>query len=101
MGMVKLLMTWDILPGKENEYMEFITQKFGPGLVELGLQPTEAWYTVAGNGPQILVGSVAKDREALRQILAGEGWEKLEQKLLTYVTNYKYKVVEAMGHFQL
>lgn len=94
-------MSWDLIPGKEAEYMEFITQKFGPALVELGLQPTEAWYTVAGNGPQILSGSVAKDKETIRHILASEAWEKLEKRLLTYVTNYKYKIVEATGHFQL
>lgn len=99
--MIKLLMSWDILPGKEAEYMEFVTQEFAPGMMKLGLQPTEAWYTVAGNGPQILAGSVAEDRETMQRILKSEDWDALEQKLLTYVTNYKYKIVPATGHFQL
>ena len=99
--MVKLLMTWDIQPGKESEYMEFITQEFAPGIMKLGIQPTEAWYTVAGNGPQILAGGVSEDREAMLEILAKDEWLDLEKKLLTFVTDFQYKIVAASGNFQL
>ena len=99
--MIKLLMSWDIRPGKEAEYMEFVTREFTPQLVDLGIQPTEAWYTVVGNGPQVLAGGIAKDRETMMGILESDGWEGLEAKLLGYVRNYKYKVVPATGQFQL
>jgi hypothetical protein len=99
--MIKLLMSWDIRPGKEAEYMEFVTREFTPQLVNLGIQPTEAWYTVVGNGPQVLAGGIAKDRETMMGILESDGWEGLEAKLLAYVRNYKYKVVPATGQFQL
>jgi len=99
--MVKLLMSWDIRPGKESEYFEFSVKNFAPGIIELGIQPTEAWYTVVGNGPQILTGGVVKDREAMDRILASEGWDKLKNQLLEYVTNFRYKVVPASGRFQL
>jgi hypothetical protein len=99
--MIKLLMSWDIRPGKEAEYMEFVTREFTPQLMKLGIQPTEAWYTVVGNGPQVLAGGIAKDRETMMGILESDGWEGLEAKLLGYVRNYKYKVVPATGQFQL
>jgi hypothetical protein len=99
--MIKLLMSWDIKPGKEAEYMEFVTREFTPQLMKLGIQPTEAWYTVVGNGPQVLAGGIAKDRETMMGILESDGWEGLEAKLLGYVRNYKYKVVPATGQFQL
>jgi hypothetical protein len=99
--MIKLLMSWDIKPGKEAEYMEFVTREFTPQLMKLGIQPTEAWYTVVGNGPQVLAGGIAKDRETMMGILESDGWEGLETKLLGYVRNYKYKVVPATGQFQL
>ena len=99
--MIKLLMSWDIRPGKEAEYMEFVSREFTPQMMELGIQPTEAWYMVVGNGPQVLAGGIAKDRETMTGILESEGWEGLEAKLLGYVRNYHYKVVPATGQFQL
>lgn len=99
--MVKLLMSWDIKPGSESEYFEFIVREFAPGIMKLGIQPTEAWYTVFGDGPQILTGAVAEDLATMRSILAGEEWRKLQHKLFEYVTNFDFKIVRATGRFQL
>ncbi len=99
--MIKILMTWDIVPGKEPEYFEFVVQEFAPKLVRLGIQPTEAWYTVYGSVPQILTGGVADDRAALDRILDGDEWLELKEKLLQYVANFNYKIVMPEGHFQL
>ena len=99
--MMKLLMSWDIRPGKESEYFEFVVQEWAPKMLRLGIQPTEAWYTVYGEGPQILAGGVAEDRGALDKALASEDWQRLKKKLLTYVTNFNYKIVPHTGHFQL
>lgn len=99
--MFKLLMTWDIRPGKESEYFEFVVQEFAPKLIRLGIQPTEAWYTVYGNAPQILTGGVTEERATLDNILAGDEWKSLHRKLLTFVNNFTYKIVTAAGNFQL
>lgn len=99
--MVKLLMSWDIKPGQEAAYFEFIVKEWAPGVMRLGLQPTEAWYTVFGDGPQILTGGVAEDLETMREILESEEWRNLHEKLLTFVTNFQQKVVPATGRFQL
>lgn len=99
--MVKLLMSWDIQTGHEQSYFEFVMQEFAPGLMRLGLQPTEAWYTVFGNGPQILTGAVANDIDTMRRILNGEEWTRLRERLLEHVHNYSQKVISASGRFQL
>jgi hypothetical protein len=99
--MVKLLMSWDIKSGREEPYFEFVVRDFAPGLMRLGLQPTEAWYTVYGNGPQILTGAVTEDLESMHKILGGDDWHQLREKLLEFVANYVQKVVEASGRFQL
>ena len=99
--MIKLLMSWDIRPGKEQEYFEFVVQEFAPRLLRLGIQPTEAWYTVYGEGPQILAGGVTKDRATLDGILDGEDWQGLHKKLMEYVINYSSKIVSHTGNFQL
>jgi len=99
--MVKLLMTWNIKQGRESEYFEFIVQEFGPELARLGIKPTDAWYTAYGDRPQILTGGVAPDLETMRTVMASEEWRNLKKKLLTYVTDYKQKIVRASGGFQL
>jgi hypothetical protein len=99
--MIKLLMTWDIQPGRESEYIEFIMHEFGPAMMQAGLQPTDAWYTVYGEGPQVLAGGVTDTLQQMHQILASKEWQELETKLLGFVRNYKRRIVEATGGFQL
>ena len=99
--MVKLLMSWNIQSGFEDEYFEFIMQEFGPGMLNLGIRPTDAWYTAYGNHPQILTGGIAEDMESLQRVLTSDGWHDLKEKLLTYVTDYDQKIIHANGGFQL
>jgi hypothetical protein len=99
--MVKLLMNWDIKTGHEQSYFEFVMQEFAPGLMRLGLQPTEAWYTVYGRGPQILTGAVANDLPTMHQILESDDWRSLRDRLLEHVHNFSQKVIPASGRFQL
>ena len=99
--MYKLLMSWNIRPGREDEYFEFVVQEFGPMLIKLGVRPTDAWYTQYGEDPQILQGGIAEELEALRRALSSEEWHKTKKKLLTYVTDYSQKIIRANGGFQL
>ena len=99
--MVKLLMSWDLKSGSESDYFEFVVREFAPGIMKMGVQPTEAWYTVFGDGPQILTGAVAEDLETMQEILASQEWQKLKGKLFEYVTNFDFKIVRATGRFQL
>lgn len=98
---VKLLMTWDIRPGQEQTYFEFAMQTFAPALMKMGWQPTEAWYTLYGNGPQIMTAGITDNVDKMREILDSAEWEELKSQLLEYVTNFAYKVVPATGRFQL
>jgi len=99
--MMKLLMSWNIRTGHEAEYFEFVVKEFAPGLMRLGLQPTEAWYTVYGDCPQILTGSVAEDVRTIQHVVNGDEWHELMGKLGEYVTHYQQKIVQATGGFQL
>ncbi len=97
----KLLLSWDIKPGVEQEYFEFVVREFVPGITKLGIQPTEAWYTVYGNCPQILTAGIAETGEVIHRILATEEWQALQDKLETFVDNLEKKVIKATGGFQL
>ena len=98
---VKLLMNWDIRPGQEQTYFEFAMQTFAPALMKMGWQPTEAWYTLYGDGPQIMTAGITESAEDMREILDSEEWEELKDQLLEYVTNFRYKVIPATGRFQM
>ena len=97
---VKVLMTWDIAPERDQEYLEFVIGEFIPGVQRLGLQPAEAWATIYGAYQQIQVGLVAADVTQARKILASGDWNLLQERLLGYVKNYSHKVVPARGGFQ-
>lgn len=99
--MVKLLMSWDIQSGREAEYFQFIIQEFVPGLLKLGLQPTEVWFTAFGDCPQIQAGGLAPDVATIQNIVGGKDWHDLREKLEEYVTGYQQKVIAAEGGFQL
>jgi hypothetical protein len=94
-------MSWDIKPGQEAAYFEFIVKEWAPGVMKLGFQPTEAWYTVFGEGPQILTGGIAEDLDTMRELLESEEWRNLQEQLFAFVTNFQQKVVPATGRFQL
>lgn len=98
--MLKLIMTWDIQPGREAAYFDWAMRTFVPGLMDLGLQPIDAWYTVHGDAPQILAGVLAEDRETLSQALRSTEWQELRTELMSYVTNYSQKIVRATNSFQ-
>ncbi len=97
----KLWMSWDIKPGMEQEYFEFMVREFVPGITKLGIQPTESWYSIYGNCPQILTAGIADTPQSIRQVLNTEEWQALQDKLESFVDNLEKKVIKAGGGFQL
>ena len=99
--MFKVLMSWNIRPGREDAYFEFVVRELGPALIKLGVRPTDAWYTQYGKGPQILQGGIMEELEPLKRALASGEWLETKKKLLTFVTDYDQKIIRASGGFQL
>jgi hypothetical protein len=97
---VKLLMTWDIAPEREQEYFEFVIGQFIPGVQRMGLEPTEAWATIYGEYPQIQVAMLAPDLPDAQKFLNSTEWAALRDQLFGYVKNYSHKLIHAKGGFQ-
>lgn len=97
----KLLLSWDILPGREQEYFEFVVREFIPGIQELGMEPSDAWLTIYGDQPQILTGVKVDSLNALDAVMASEAWDGIIAKLLDYVDNLEIKTVRAKPGFQM
>jgi hypothetical protein len=98
---VKLLMTWDILPNREQEYFEFVISDFIPEIKQLGISPVDAWYTMFGDQPQIMVAAKIQSQTALNVAMASKEWQRLIDNLMQFVENFSYKVIPARTGFQL
>ena len=98
--MVKVLISYDMRQGREEECQRYVMQTLGPGLAQLGLRITDAWYTLWGNAPQILGGGLLESPEDATRILNSEEWESLLEGLLPLVENFRVRVVDANGRFQ-
>lgn len=98
---VKLLMTWDILPGREQDYFEFVVRDFIPGLQRLGLEPSDAWFTMYGEKPQIMTSAQMPSLGALTQVLESQEWTDLSKLLMDYVEDFTFKIIPARAGFQM
>ena len=100
---VKLIMNWDIKPGRDQEYFEFLVREWIPGTTNLGLKHSGAWVTTysRSNTSQIMTEGIAKDLDTMKDILNSNDWEHLHDQLLEYVINYEQKIVRVTGNFQL
>jgi hypothetical protein len=97
---VKLLLTFDPIPEKRDDYFQFVLGEFVPSLEHLGLQMSEVWHTAYGSYPLRLTGFLAPDRETLDRIMASQDYRDLEQQLLEYVENYSRRIVPLRRSFQ-
>jgi len=98
---VKLLMTWDILPNREQEYFEFVISVFIPETKQLGIKPVDVWYTVYGEQPQMMVAAKIQSQAALNVTMASKEWQRLLDNLMQFVENFSYKVIPSRTGFQL
>ncbi len=99
--MVKVLFSYDMLQGREEDCQRYVMQTLAPGLARLGLRISDAWYTLWGvETPQILGGGLMKDEEDAAQLLHSSEWENLMDGLEPFVENLRVRVVNADSRFQ-
>jgi len=67
----------------------------------LGLEPTDAWFTMYGNQPQIVAGVMVTDKKSLEGVLQSDEWTGLTDQLMNFVTEFNYKIVPARKGFQM
>lgn len=97
---VKFLEYWDIDPEKKREYKNFILKEHIPTLNNLGITIVAAWNVLIGAFPQIISEGVAEDLNQVQMALTSETYKNLNNRLLTFVTNYKSKVQVPTGRLE-
>jgi hypothetical protein len=100
-GTVKLMMTWDILPGREEDYFEFHIRRFIPTLEKMGLSIHEAWLTQYGDYPRLTVEALAPNLKKAQNILGSNDWIDLGLLLQDMVENFDYKLIPARTRWQM
>ncbi len=100
--MVKVLISYDMQKGKEQECQEYLVNKLAPGLGRLGFRFNDVWYTIWGTSPQILGGGEVKDAAQAQSIFHSDTWERMAGDLEDLTENLKLRMVagrtgEALG----
>lgn len=95
MTRLKMIMTWDIRPGREQEYSEFINNRLAPGLVEIGMPPSDVFYTAYGRVSQIMAVLDVLDEATMHKALRSKRWAELKKQLLGLIDNYNERVIRA------
>ena len=98
---MNLLMTWDIQPGREEDYFEFHIRKFVPALEGLGVALSEAWLTVYGEQPRLMAEAKLPDLTTAKNMLHSNAWGELGVEMDELVENFDFKVINARSGFQL
>lgn len=96
----KMLLTYNIVPERQEIYMRFMLNEFISTLQSLGLENVGVWHTAYGNYPLRLLVFVTKDSDAMARAIASDLWEEMEEKLKTFVTDYTRRIVPLDQGFQ-
>ncbi len=96
----KLIMTWDITEGMEQEYFDFLIHTFVPRMNQLGFELSDAWATVYGDCPQVMVTAILPDEQEAERRMAQNDWKVLVSQLEGFVTGLEMKLVPAANGFQ-
>ncbi len=97
----RIILRWDIQPGVESEYFEFMVSEFIPGLKRLGIVEPSVWYTAYGDAEQILVSGTTETKDHMRFVLRSRDWARMKERLEGLVSNFSQKIIPAKGGFQL
>jgi hypothetical protein len=91
--MYKVLISYDMQKGKEQECQDYLVNKLAPGLARMGFQFSDVWYTVWGNSPEILGGGEVESLDKAREIFESNTWERLSRGMDGLADNFKVRVV--------
>jgi len=83
---------WDVIPGKFDEYSEFVTNEYNPTLNRIGLKLLGGYYVAVGSGPRIVAVSTIEEKDYLRKILATSDYRIVTGRLMQLVQKYSSKL---------
>lgn len=88
---------WDVAPGKQNTYSDFVMTRYNPTLERLGIRLVGGYYVAVGMGPRIIAVGVTQGLHELEQALATDEYNDVTNRLMEFVTHYHSKILAPTG----
>jgi len=95
--MYKVMISYNMQPGKEQECQDSLANKIAPGLARLGFRFSDVWFTIYGNSPQILGGGIVKDMDEAQRIFLSDAWQDMKKQFEQITNDLQVKLVLARG----
>lgn len=102
LGVWKFNQYYDIIPGKEKEYAEFVLKDHLPTMEKLGIKMTGGWRVVVGSGPDIVAEGTAASLVEIAKAIETPEFSRITKMLTSnYVTNYSSRILAPTGRIEL
>lgn len=88
---------WDLIPGKEEAYTQFVIDKHLPTMKKIGINMVGGFHVVVGGGPRITAAGVVDAFQKLQKALETEEYEKITAELQQYVIHYDSRILKPTG----
>lgn len=93
---------FNIIPGKEQEYTEFVLDDHLPTMEKLGIKMTGGWRVVVGHGPSIVAEGTAHSLVKIAKAMESHEYRRVTNLLTsTYVTDYSSRILAPTGRVEL
>ena len=97
MGVIKLVQTWNPIPGRKQEYAAFVTRELHPLMKALGLEAISGWYTLIGGSAPVLFEALADSFDRVENALINERFREMLDRFTNLVTQYTTCVLQPAG----
>jgi hypothetical protein len=102
LGVWKFNQYFNIIPGKEEKYAEFVINDHLPTMEKLGIKMTGGWRVVVGPGPYIVAEGTARNIVDIAKALESDEYKRIANILTsTYVTDYSSRILAPTGRIEL
>ncbi len=92
---------WDLIPGKEEAYTQFVIDKHLPAMKKIGIKMIGGFHVVVGGGPRITAAGQVDAFQKLQKALETEEFEKITAELQQYVVNYDSRILKPTGRVKV
>ena len=92
---------WDVTPGLQNEYSDFVSAQFNPTLERIGIRLVGGYYVAVGMGPRVIAVGLTQSLHQLETALASDEYQDINNRLQAFVTHYHNKILVPTGRVDI
>ena len=93
---------FNVLPGKEKEYGEFVLNDHLPTMEKLGIKITGGWRVIVGCGPSRIAEGTASNLGEIAKAIDSDEFKRVTNILTSkFVTDYSSRILSPTGRIEL